>query len=241
MEKISKKALAGYIIAGLIAVADILNYIITVVNLRRNFLYFYFTSVGRFVFYSIMMLLPFFAGTAYAFFAGKTERKGKTALICTVVLSVILSFIFTVFMGIMTPCGSKTEDLKNYLVFDKNSIVISNGMFPEKIPDKAENIKYYYNFVGEPDIVNEVYAEWRLPRDEYEAEKKRLREKFSMKNSEQIANYVLIYISDEDKTDYDYNFYAYNDTSFTIRYVSSYIQNIDVNGIEPYYATLKWS
>ena len=240
MKNNGRKLIAGYIVTGLLSLVNIAAYILCIVNLNRNYKYFYITSPGRFLLYSFMMVLPFIAGLLIVLFLKKMSRKTRVIMYTVFGVSLALSVVFTVFMGIMTPCASRTEDPANYLKSDINSNTVFRGLFPEEIPKEAENIKYYYNFTEDPDRINEVFVQFTLPKEQYEAEKKRLAEKFHSNSSEQIANYVLIYLSSEDKTDYDYNFYAYNDFSCTLRYVSSYIQNVDVNGVEPYYASLKW-
>ena len=53
-------------------------------------------------------------------------------------------------------------------------------------------------------------------------------------------NFDCLYISDEKKTILDHVIFAYNDSTLTLRYTVSYIENVDINENIPLYETYVW-
>lgn len=243
MEAPKKKSPIPYIICALLSAAGLVAYMLVLIGLHRQFSCFKVISPGRMIFYSLMVLLPTVVGVLMIVFYKRFGRKTKTVLFALLATSVVLSFVFLIAFSIMPPCASVTSDAGNYLVFDKDCpayFITYGDMFPGQIPSGAENVRYFYRYRNYPDLNYDVFAQWTLPRSEYNSEKQRLVSLFPNAEVEEVGDYCIVFLSDEKKTTLDHIAFAFNDKTFTFRYMVSYIENVDVNELEPYYEELVW-
>lgn len=241
MDKAKAKSVASFVICALFSLLSAVTFVMIQIGLHKRFSYFTVISVGRMVLYSLMVLLPFIVGVLLIVFRSKIGKKTKISLYALLALSVILSFVFTIAFSVMPPCASETNKRENYLVFDEDCpayYIPYKGMFPKQIPSAAENVQYYYTYRNYPDLSYDIFAQWTLPRAEYNAEKTRMIELFPDAVVEETGDFNVVYVSDEKKTTLDHVAFAFNDKTFTFRYMVSYIENVDVNGLEPYYERL---
>lgn len=227
----------------IVALINIAVFVLMTVNLHRLYTYFTVLSPFRMIFFSLMILLPFIVGITMAVIYLRIEKRGRIWGFASLFVSVIFSFIFMMSMSLVSPFGSQTDNSEDYLKFDEACAISTTAfskLFPEEIPKNAENTKYFYRYHTYPDELYDVVAEWTLPREEYEREKNRVLSEYSSIMHNTYGEYKCVYISSEKKTDYDYIFFAYNDENRTLRYIVSYIDNVDINGLSPYYETLDW-
>ena len=237
------KALIPYLFAFLVAFLNVVGFICLITGLHKRFAFFTVTSVGRMIFYSLMVLLPLFVSVVIILLYKHIVKKTKITLFAFLATSVIVSMIFVVAFSIMSPCGSLTKDPDNYLVLDESSpvyFVSYIDFLPKQIPASAENVSYLYRYSNSPDVHSDIFVQWTMPRDDYNAEKSRLLQNFPNVGVEQSGKYDVVYISDEKKTNLDHMGFAFSDSSFTIRYFVSYIEHVDINGLSPYYEDLTW-
>lgn len=241
--KLSGRTIVAYISLLTIALLNVITFVLIQINQRKTFQYYTVTSFGRLLFFSTMILLPALLCVIAVLLLKKTGRKTKITLFSCVGVSIIFSLVFLVANSIMPPCQSKTDDIKNYLKFDEQcpiSQLSFKNFFSEEIPENAENIKYSYSFGIYPDINYDVFVEFSLPRDEYNKEKQRLIALNPNAHFSTSENFDCLYISDEKKTILDHVIFAYNDSTLTLRYTVSYIENVDINENIPLYETYVW-
>lgn len=126
-------------------------------------------------------------------------------------------------------------------------------IFPAVIPDSVINnddnsyyldyedfsatTKYYYRFETDIETKFDLFAEWQLPDDEYLAEKERILAKGDITSVEQKGDWQCVYFFDTDFKSLYVFFFAYNDSTQTVRYVAM----SDIEGLlVPYYTTQEW-
>lgn len=177
------------------------------------------------------------------------------------VLLFILCFVFNGF-NVLTfgfcITESHTENPKNYRKIDYAYPIDENyayeDLFPEEIPDKAEDEVYYYRYLNIFDPIYDVYAEWTLPANEYSREVDRVSNLFDavLKNNggrykldkAEKGDYSCLILYDgeepfvETEHIYTYLIFAYNDESNTVRYF--YCASRDSGVDQPYYMKVKW-
>lgn len=243
MEMPRGKALIPYLICAAAATLNIIGFILLLVGLHKRFAFFAVLSGGKMFFYSLMVLLPLLVSVFLVVLYRKIGKKTRVALFALLATSVVISLIFVIAFSIMPPCGSETNKVENYLVFDESCpayYVSYSGLFPQQIPKSAENVKYFYRYNNYPDLHYDIFAQWSMPREEYNAEKQRLISAFPNTEIEASEGFSMAYISDEKKSTLDHIVFAFNDKTFTLRYCVSYIEHVDINGFTPYYEELTW-
>ena len=243
MRNLKKKKIIPRAICAVTALINVVVFVLMMVNLNRLYTYFTILSPFRMIFFSLMILLPLIVGVTMAIIYLGLEKRGRIWGFASLFFSVIFSFVFMMSMSLVSPFGSETDNKEDYLKFDEACAIGATAfskLFPAEIPESAENVEYFYRYHTYPDELYDVVAEWKLPRKEYEEEKNRVLSEYGSIMHNTYGGYKCIYICSEKKTDYDYIFFAYNDESRTLRYVVSYIDNVDVNGLSPYYETLDW-
>lgn len=179
----------------------------------------------------------------------KRERRSKRAekLAVVVIIQMLLinpSFVMTVWMPFVE---SETDDYVYYMVLDSYVVGKSakeiHGMFPPYIPEyvyasddpEIENsIKYYYRYADVVDSEIDIYAEWRLPEDKFQAEISRVTEAFPDGEKINKGKYSCIVVKGN-----GIRLFAYDDESNTVRYCFFFRLDENVNPI-PYYEGLDW-
>lgn len=111
-----------------------------------------------------------------------TNSKTHLFLIGTSLFFSILSgFIFL----LMPPIQSYTDDIKNYLLEDKDLTSYAKfyeEFFPQKIPTDAQNISYSYKKSSDCfDTDATIFASWTLPEQSYLNYKQEMLEKSELK------------------------------------------------------------
>ena len=193
----------------------------------------------------------------------KKKYKKNLIAIILVVLWVISWFAFPMKLTIAffaPPIYSCTDDPSNYLRFDvdfyksyanywRDDIY---NLFPAKIPDSAmngaeyplfyetgcpETTKYYYKYETAVEEKYDLFAEWKLPEDEFIAEKERILAKEEISHITQKGDWQCVYFTDVKYEDTCVLFFAYNDTTQTVRYISMN----DIEGLlVPHYTIQEW-
>lgn len=243
MEMPKRKALIPYLICATVATLNIVGFILLLIGLHKRFAFFTVLSGGKMFFYSLMVLLPLVIGVCIVLIYRKISKRTKGALFALLATSVVISLIYIIAFSIMPPCGSETNRVEDYLVFDESCpayYVSYSSLFPQQIPKSAENVKYFYRYNNYPDLHYDIFAQWTLPRDEYKTEKQRLVSAFPNAEIETSEGFNIAYVSDEKKSTLDHIVFAFNDKTFTLRYCVSYIEHVDINGFTPYYEDLTW-
>lgn len=100
-----------------------------------------------------------------------------TVVTALFVSSIVLFYVFVNFQFLYPINISETNNYENYLIFDEigmdSEVQKIKDIFPEAIPENAENIQYHY--VAKPST-NSMYVDayWELPETEYIKEKTRI-------------------------------------------------------------------
>ena len=119
-------------------------------------------------------------------------------LITGILYSLICTFGFRMPSTLFYPLTSTTTDIENYLIIEDNlaesEYEYINRVFPEKIPDNATDVEYYYHCNWIWDYRIEV--KWRLPREEYLADKEKTLSLFGGNSTVENGNSSFNYIFD---------------------------------------------
>lgn len=229
---------------------------------------------------AVLFLLP---SVAYAVFskvglARVWTHKAKRILLIVVVLSTP-AWLLAPFAVIS---HSETTDIRHYRKFDPECSVgrsdIFNALFPEwpnyigsvKRPDGSwETVyldaRYLYRDLAAIDPIYDVYAEWPLEEDAFQAEIDRVRELFQRESSpedgeRQYWDYVTVEKGDYvchilsqhgdpvfespdsagNFDSYSYYIFAYDEASHRVRYLHCYSMQHCDGDPGPYYLTLEW-
>ena len=154
------------------------------------------------------------------------------------------------------PVYSQTTNPIHYLRFDADFYGHYGSywrddiceIFPVVIPDSAtiendgnikypETTKYYYKYEACVEAKYDLFAEWILHEDEFKAEKERILGKEGIISIAQKGDWQCVYFTDNKGKDMFVTFFAYNDTTQTVRYISM----SDIEGLlVPYYTTQEW-
>lgn len=190
-----------------------------------------------------------------------TKMKKRMASVLVVIWAVsMLAFPVKLVTSLFTPpVYSLTTNPAHYLCLE-DFIYCDNTwreqifyFFPAVIPDSAINsnydsyyldyedfpstTKYYYRYETSLETNFDIFAEWQLPNDEYLAEKERVLAKGGITSVEQKGDWQCVYFFDTDFKSLYVFFFAYNDSTQTVRYIAMYdIESL----IVPYYTTQEW-
>lgn len=191
-------------------------------------------------------------------FKKKKDKRYLIAFILTMIL-VISCFGFprkTIMTLLAPPIYSETNNPKNYLRIDSVFYDYYGGfwrddiyeIFPIIIPDSAifendegvtfpETTKYYYKYEICMEERYDLFAEWILPKDEFVAEKERILSKKDITTITQKGDWQCVYFTDAGGENMHVTFFAYNDTTQTVRYISMN----DIEGLlVPHYTIQEW-
>ncbi len=189
------------------------------------------------------------------------KKKDKRYIIAFIlmVLWIISCFGFPMKMTISMfapPIYSETTNPNNYLRIDADFYGYYGAfwrddiyeIFPIVIPNSAtiknyegvtfpDTTKYYYKYEACVEEKYDLFAEWMLSQNEFIAEKERILAKEEITHITQKGDWQCVYFTDVKYEDSCVLFFAYNDTSHTVRYVSM----CDIEGLlVPYYTTQDW-
>ncbi len=137
---------------------------------------------------------------------------------------------------------------RNYQIFPLN--VPTTSIVPgedRSSPDGyTSNTKYYYHHGDLIDPSEDVFAQWELPPEKYEAEKQRILTEFSdeIVYTRRLGSWMCVsltqYEMDNIPACYEYCVFAYNDATNTVRYIYSYTMDAGGTRVFPYFLTLDW-
>lgn len=193
---------------------------------------------------------------------GKPKKKKDYRYIIAFILSILWMVSWfalprkTLLAILAPPIYSETTDPTNYLRFDSCFYGHTGSawrgdvceIFPVVIPNSAiyenntyalfpESTKYYYKYEMCIESKYDLFAEWILPEDEFNAEKDRILNKKEIVSITQKGDWKCVYFTDNKAEDMFVTFFAYNDTTQTVRYISM----SDIEGLLiPYYTTQEW-
>ncbi|MBQ5712472.1 MAG: MerR family transcriptional regulator [Oscillospiraceae bacterium] len=211
--------------------------------------------------------------------AGKVPLKWKRRILVVLVLSTI-GWIVAPF-GIIS--HSETTDIRNYGDFDPSCSVNGDDLFRELFPH-APNVnavvkqsdgsyetvrldtRYLYRHFDFIDPAYDVYAEWPLEEEAFQAEIDRVRELFQRKATVEDGerpcwNYVTVEKGDYDchilayhddpifegpdgsaagSDHYRYYIFAYEEARHRVRYLCCYSMQYCDGDPGPYYLELEW-
>jgi len=93
----------------------------------------------------------------------------------------ILLIVFSILLSLSACSPYKNSDVSKYGEFRDYSKYSSGSsdyiVFPESIPESAENVKYYFSHVEELlDPAIQLYLEYELSKEDYDAEVQRLKD-----------------------------------------------------------------
>lgn len=192
----------------------------------------------------------------------KRRKRRHKSIIC-MGLAVMLTFttystasLATMYLPMVY---SETDNPAYYL---KTDLYANNNyrIFPLNVPSSAivhgedrsspdyftPTTKYYYRYENVIDPCEDVFAQWVLPPDEFEAEKERILTEFSgeIVYTRQRGNWICISLTQEDMdhvpVDYRYCIFAYNDTTKTVRYIYAYCMDAGGTSVFPYFLEMDW-
>lgn len=189
------------------------------------------------------------------------KKKDNRYLIASILTMLLVTSCFG-FPAKMTismfapPIYSETTNPNNYLRFDADFYGHYGDfwrddiceIFPIVIPNSAiienyegvtfpETTKYYYKYEACVEEKYDLFAEWLLPENEFVAEKERVLAKENIIAITQKGDWQCVYFTDNKVEDRFVTFFAYNDTTQTVRYISM----SDIEGLLiPYYTTQEW-
>lgn len=196
----------------------------------------------------------------------KKKRKPKKKKEYRYIIAFILSILWMVswlalphkitLAFLAPPVYSQTTNPIHYLRFDADFYGHYGSywrddiceIFPVVIPDSAtiendgnikypETTKYYYKYEMCIEEKYDLFAEWKLTEDEFNAEKDRILNKKEIVSITQKGDWECVFFTDNKVEDMFVTFFAYNDTTQTVRYISM----SDIEGLlVPYYTTQEW-
>ena len=137
---------------------------------------------------------------------------------------------------------------RNYQIFPLN--VPTTSIVPgedRSSPDGyTSNTKYYYHHEDLIDPCEDVFAQWELPPEKYEAEKQRILTDFAdeIVYTRQWGQWTCVSLTKSEMNHatqtYEYIIFAYNDSTNTVRYIYSYTMDAGGTSVFPYFLTLDW-
>ncbi|MBQ8372484.1 MAG: MerR family transcriptional regulator [Clostridia bacterium] len=186
-------------------------------------------------------------------------RQKKKSLIVKAILLLfaVIVFPFSCICALNVQGASMTTDIYNYRKTDAeclaNKDLFYQELFPSSPPRSATDEKYYYYYYEGLDYTSDIYAEWKLDREEFGKEIERVRalyEKYSSDGCEyktvEKGNYVCLFRYNEwynepfEKVNdnYYYWIFAYDEQTLTVRYI--YCDSLENGADQPYYLSLNW-
>lgn len=266
--KINKKAMAvkitGYVLFGLSALYYVLFVFAKIYDFfSKEYPFFPVSCYDR----VLISLIPVGILLSLAFV--KHRRPIKRWIQITVLTVCVLLVPYCTFYITLIPVWSQTNEMKNYKQFDagtfeSNSFVCD--VFPEirdsKVSRNEDGVwktsykegQYFYRdfFWGFTNCAD-IYLEWELEEDEFDAEVERVRNWYETIGKEQLftedfitvnkGDYICLLSSKENafqRTDGDLYWgylFAYNPKTLTVRYACS---NGAYWNVEPYISELEW-
>lgn len=198
------------------------------------------------------------------------NRKKKTKRRITAVILLFTAFIVAgqpiglAAIGFLPPVYSETDNPSNYLVLGTYARAYGDSihsLFPATIPDSAvaedsrwfppdkfpETTKYHYYFQDVIDPSFDIYAEWVLPAEEYDAELQRIRTYYPDGPNEQVqwGDWTCMSFTSQaleeaaDASHYYYLIFACNEQTNCVRYIASFGMDTGKEA-DPYFLSLEW-
>ncbi len=201
------------------------------------------------------------------FTAKKQKRRRLIANIALAIAMLVgIQPMGFVSLGFVPPVYSETDNPRNYLVLGTYPKMYGNDiyqLFPANIPRCAvtegsawyppdkfkDTTKYYYYFQHYIDPSFQIYAEWVLPKEEYEAELLRIQNMHPNGPVQQVTwgawtclsftNDTLVHEEAKQLISYYYLLFAYNEQTGGVRYIASYSMDTGQED-DPYFLQIPW-
>lgn len=192
----------------------------------------------------------------------QTRRRIISAILLIIMIPVIYFEVICTILTLIAPCTySHTDNPSNYLKLDHE---FGSSFFPESIPDFArdennankflDSTKYYYQYAYDMDLSTvDIVAEWKYPQtDYYITQFKDEIEYYNLMkgNDDQPAyeitkgDWICLYYCDTDESDfphgYIYKIFAYNEKTYSVRYIYSASEGPCGSCPDPYYVSMDW-
>ena len=104
------RSLSTYIFCAVLSLPGALTFVLILVNLHREFMYFTVLSFWRMLFFCLFVISPLIAGSILFVLLKRIGKKTKAALFSLLVFFVFLSFVFTIAFFVVPLFGSFTDD-----------------------------------------------------------------------------------------------------------------------------------
>lgn len=140
--------------------------------------YYTFSNTGLWLFLVAVTLVSVCAGPLAGLACGRIKSKAIKVLVGFLCLALIVVLCFVSFFSVLFDTGvSQTDDLENYLVYEKDDTVYDEylPLLPQSIPHNAADAVYDYCYMTE--FLSSgyyVYAAWVLSLQDFDAEKERV-------------------------------------------------------------------
>jgi len=154
-------------------------------------------------------------------------------------LSIPFSMGSTMLAGFASPFGSMTKNIDNYLVVDPYLRTMDYRIFPERIPESAKEIEYFYRYRHCVDADYDVYVEWKLSKEDFEQEKKRIMTLYpdlTITPNEYDQTFIDYRISyNSGYGGYYFKFVSFSESTLVVRYVFA-VTSYDAKGtVRPFF------
>ena len=198
---------------------------------------------------------------------GKKKDKRKVIAIIFVIIWIISLLISPiVFFLNVSSWESRSEDPDDYLythgshVHYYDKLEKFDPLFPDTVPTIEnweetflgekyyDTTKYYYRYKdgGWADFSEDVFAEWVLSEEDFQAEKERVLGLDGIIREETVGDWICMYFTDEvnkrPTTDhceyYCFLFFAYNEKTNTVRYI--FAEGKNEYTYTPYFTDVEW-
>ncbi len=184
--------------------------------------------VVKFLFVAVYFLPPVLFTAFFTLYRIKKDRLRKFLKVMLILLLIpaVIASIFVFIPGY--PTLSKTTDPKNYLVTDGRYVYENSeyyGLFPEKIPGSAGDVKYEYkNIDGGKWCIG---ARWTVSKEEYEQERSRVISLCQTYEMVEVKNEKTITYYSNNENDTEYFRIIFFEDSHTISYVFAHLTEPD--------------
>lgn len=185
----------------------------------------------------------------------KRRGKGRRWTRLIAIGLCLLYLPVSLFFGIGGAVGySVTTDINDYRQFNADCLANRDSFLQDMLPiwpGNREDAVYLYRDLPAWDYTYDIYAEWSLPQDKYDAEVTRMVQLFAERKPEHIVmdkgDYTLLMslghygdiVPFEPVTDsYDIYIFAYDEERCRVRYICC--TSLEDGYDQPYYLSLDW-
>ena len=220
---------------------NVTSFISLLIVCYRRFVFPYYEMESAKILLFAMALLPtFFAVVGYfvhRITKGKVRSVMSTISIVIIAIAMVPAFLAHGLLNYVNLWSSQTNNgLNHYLLVDVWVRDYDFSFIPEKVPESASDVEYFYRCRYPLDLDFDIYVEWKLSDQEYIEEKQKLMAEYDSSD--------LIYLDDIIEMRIEYRVYYsssyvkailfFEDTK-RIAYTFSYAQDNGNGSTKPYY------